>query len=34
MDEAPPFDYRPQVAAEVQPLLLELMATALGWVQA
>jgi len=34
MDEAPPFDYRSQVAAEVQPLLLELMATALGWVQA
>jgi len=33
MDEAPPFDYRAQVAAEVQPLLVELMATALDWVQ-
>lgn len=31
MDEAPPFDYRPEVAARVQPLLRELMTAALAW---
>ena len=33
MDEAPPFDYRPGVAAEVQPLLRALMQAALDWVR-
>jgi N-formylglutamate deformylase len=33
MDEAPPFDYRPEVAAQVQPLLRELMTTAVEWVR-
>lgn len=34
MDEAPPFAYRPQVAAEVQPLLEDMMQAALDWVRA
>ena len=34
MNEAPPFDYRPEVAAEVQPLLRRLLGTALDWVRA
>jgi N-formylglutamate deformylase len=34
MDEAPPFDYRPEVASQVQPLLRELMQAALQWVRA
>jgi N-formylglutamate deformylase len=34
MNEAPPFDYRPEVAARVQPLLRESMAAALAWVRA
>ena len=33
MDEAPPFAYRPEAAARVQPLLRELMGTALEWVR-
>jgi len=33
MDEAPPFDYRLEAAARVQPLLRELMGTALEWVR-
>lgn len=33
MDEAPPFDYRPEVAAQVQPLLRQLLGTALEWVR-
>ena len=32
MDEAAPFSYRPDLACKVQPLLTELLATALGWV--
>jgi len=31
MDEAPPFDYRPEVAARVRPLLLDLLTAALAW---
>jgi len=34
MDEAPPFAYRPEVAAEVQPLLQDMMQSALDWVRA
>jgi N-formylglutamate deformylase len=33
MDEAPPFDYRPEVAARVQPLLRDLLAAAVAWVR-
>jgi N-formylglutamate deformylase len=33
MDEAPPFAYRPEVAAQVQPLLRDLLGTALEWVR-
>ncbi|MFK3740319.1 N-formylglutamate deformylase [Massilia sp. TN1-12] len=33
MDEAPPFAYRPEVAAQVQPLLRHLLETALEWVR-
>jgi N-formylglutamate deformylase len=33
MNEAPPFDYRPETAAKVQPLLRELLGTALEWVR-
>ncbi|QOL51268.1 N-formylglutamate deformylase [Massilia litorea] len=32
MDEAPPFAYRPEVAAEVQPLLKDMIGAALAWV--
>jgi len=31
MDEAPPFDYRPEVAARVLPLLRDLLTAALAW---
>jgi N-formylglutamate deformylase len=34
MDEAPPFDYRPDLAGHVQPLLRELMEAALAWARA
>jgi len=34
MDERAPFDYRPAVAAHVQPLLRDLMGAALEWVRA
>ena len=34
MDEAPPFAYRPDVAAEVQPLMKDMVQAALGWVRA
>jgi N-formylglutamate deformylase len=34
MDEAPPFAYRPQRAARIQPLLEQLLAGALDWVRA
>ena len=34
MNEAPPFDYRPEVAAQVQPLLADMMGAALDWVRA
>lgn len=33
MDEAPPFDYRPEAAALVQPLLRDLTSTALAWAR-
>jgi len=33
MNEAPPFEYRPAVAAEVQPLLADMMQAALAWVR-
>lgn len=33
MDESAPFDYRPDVAAQVQPLLQQLMAAAVAWVR-
>jgi N-formylglutamate deformylase len=33
MDEAPPFAYLPEAAGRVQPLLRELMASALAWVR-
>jgi N-formylglutamate deformylase len=32
MNEAPPFDYRPDVAGKVQPLLREFLAAAVAWV--
>lgn len=32
MDEQPPFTYRPQLAAQVQPLLGDLLQAAAGWV--
>jgi len=32
MNEAPPFEYRPEVAAEVQPLLRDMIGAALDWV--
>jgi N-formylglutamate deformylase len=34
MDEAPPFDYRPDLAGQVQPLLRELLGAAVEWVRA
>ena len=34
MDEAPPFAYRPEIAAGVQPLLNDMMGAALDWVRA
>ncbi len=34
MDEAPPFTYRPDIAAEVQPLLVRMTEAALDWVRA
>ncbi|QJE00501.1 N-formylglutamate deformylase [Massilia forsythiae] len=34
MDEAPPFAYRPALAARVQPLLRALLQAALAWVRA
>jgi N-formylglutamate deformylase len=34
MDEAAPFAYRPEVAADVQPLLHDMMKAALDWVRA
>jgi N-formylglutamate deformylase len=33
MDEAPPFDYRPELAGHVQPLLRALLDAALEWVR-
>ncbi len=33
MNEAPPFEYRPDVAAEVQPLLRAMIQGAVDWVQ-
>jgi N-formylglutamate deformylase len=33
MDEAAPFGYRPDLAAEVQPVLRRLLGTALEWVR-
>jgi N-formylglutamate deformylase len=33
MDETPPFAYRPEVAAEVQPLLKDMIGAALAWVR-
>jgi N-formylglutamate deformylase len=32
MNEAPPFEYRPDVAADVQPLLRDMVTAALSWV--
>jgi N-formylglutamate deformylase len=34
MNEAPPFEYRPAVAAHVQPLLRAMLGAALDWVRA
>ncbi len=34
MDETPPFAYRPELAAQVQPLLRQLVGAALDWAQA
>jgi len=34
MDEAPPFAYRPELAARVQPLLAQLLRAGLDWVRA
>ncbi|MFL6672791.1 MAG: N-formylglutamate deformylase [Massilia sp.] len=34
MNEAPPFEYRPELAAGVQPLLGAMIEAALGWVRA
>jgi N-formylglutamate deformylase len=34
MNEAPPFEYRPEVAAHVQPLLRAMLGAALDWVRA
>jgi N-formylglutamate deformylase len=34
MDEAPPFAYRPELAAQVQPVLRQLLGAALDWVRA
>jgi N-formylglutamate deformylase len=34
MNEAPPFAYRPEIAADVQPLLEDMMGAALDWVRA
>jgi N-formylglutamate deformylase len=34
MDEAPPFEYQPDVAGKVQPLLRELLESAVGWARA
>lgn len=34
MDEAPPFAYRPELAAGVQPLLAQLLRAGLDWVRA
>jgi N-formylglutamate deformylase len=34
MDETAPFAYRPERAAEVQPLLRQLTGAALDWVRA
>jgi N-formylglutamate deformylase len=34
MDESPPFDYRPDVAGKVQPLLRELLEDAVAWARA
>lgn len=34
MNEAPPFDYRPELAGQVQPLLRELLGAAVDWVRA
>jgi N-formylglutamate deformylase len=31
MNEAPPFEYRPQVAGAVQPLLRDLLGAAVAW---
>ena len=33
MNEAPPFEYRPDVAANVQPLLHDMVTSALSWVR-
>jgi len=33
MNEAPPFDYRPGLAGEVQPLLHDMMQAAIDWVR-
>ena len=34
MNEAAPFDYRPELAGQVQPLLRELLGAAVAWVRA
>jgi N-formylglutamate deformylase len=34
MDETPPFAWRPEIAAEVQPLLKDMLQAALDWVRA
>jgi N-formylglutamate deformylase len=33
MNEAAPFDYRPDLANQVQPLLRELLGAAVEWVR-
>jgi N-formylglutamate deformylase len=34
MNEAAPFDYRPDLAGKVQPLLRDLLGAAVEWVRA
>jgi N-formylglutamate deformylase len=33
MNEAPPFEYRPDVAATLQPLLRDMVKAAVDWVR-
>jgi N-formylglutamate deformylase len=33
MNEAPPFEYRPDVAGQLQPLLRDMIKAAVNWVR-